>query len=129
LFCEIERPPGIDRDCGALLHRMPEDGAALPQGYHVLCYIALNDTARVFTPCEFLISDLPFYDDAHGLVLAGGNYGCWVGDRYPHPQQDSSCHDDYQHDKTLASCSNCILMTVCLRYPGGAGTDQLHRNP
>jgi hypothetical protein len=117
----------VERDCGSLLHRAPDD-ITIPQRFHVLCYITLNDTSRYYTICENLLADLPYYDDSHGLIVAGGDYGCWVGDSIPHPQWTSSCHDNYQHDMSLSKCTNCIIMTVCLRYPDGSPAQQ-HQMP
>jgi len=70
--------------------------------------------------CEDLIVGLPFYDTGHDLIVAGGNYGCWLGKQYPDTDQLNSCLDDYQHQVVLGKCIGCILMSVCIRYPVAA---------
>jgi len=110
------RPPPVQPTCGHFLKKAPSSVSPKP-GWHIVCYLLDNDTALVDTKCENLIQGIAYYDSGHELLVAGGNYGCWVGKQYPDDDQLNSCHDDYQHDFALSGCLGCILMSVCIRYP------------
>lgn len=49
----------------------------------------------------------------------GGNFGCWR--TTSHPEDDETivqaCLDGYQHDVTLSSCTDCLGLVACLKYP------------
>jgi len=98
------------------MHTAP-DTIQKPDGWHEICYITANDTAYQNIACELLLVGLPHFGTAAGLILAGGNYGCWMGREYPDPDMLNSCHDEFQRGLKLSNCFGCVLMSICMRYP------------
>jgi hypothetical protein len=118
LRCEqpIDIDP-INGTCGSILRTAPSY-EVIPSGWTNLCYITSNDTAYLGYECEALLQDLPVVGNAHGLLVYGGNYGCWLSKVYPNPDLQGACHDDYQHFHSInANCPTCTIFAVCLRYP------------
>jgi hypothetical protein len=117
LRCEQEITGRINGTCGNILHTAPSS-EVIPDGWTNLCYITSDDTAYLDYQCEALLQDLPVVGDAHGLLVYGGNYGCWLSRVYPNPDLQFACHDDFQHFHAISNnCPTCTIFAVCIRYP------------
>jgi len=114
-----EQPP-FQPGCGNLLHPYSSDSdGALepPAGWHSLCYIRSNET-NANRKCEDLLVGLPVYDNASGLLQAGGNFGCYLAVSHPDDELFNACSDGFQHQAQLVHCYRCTVMYTCIRFPG-----------
>jgi len=114
LVCLVSESYG--QVCGVLLRQGPDSDAAVPMGWQ-MCYIDQRDSRLYNDTCTQLIQGLPVYNNAQGLMNAGGNFGCWNLVSYPNSDQYFACNNDFQHNVKVSDCLRCSSMAVCIRYP------------
>jgi len=110
-------------DCGILLRPNATNDPTPPSGW-TMCYIDQRDELLWEIPCTNLLVGLPTYNDAQGLMAAGGNFGCWNLQEYPSPDSTAACLPNLQHQLMVATCLRCTSMAVCIRYPGSKASEE-----
>jgi hypothetical protein len=95
---------------------MAVSGFPATNRFEILCEINIIDHSNdLTTPCRQLLQGLNYFNDADGLVAAGGTFGCYAT-RFP-AEVNNACVPGYNQQGTLGACVSCTHMGVCIDYP------------